>query len=531
MTHTVGTLSNKTKLGMTGMVRAGVIAALSAVVAALLPWGGSPASGAGLAFTYTSIKPVPIGTNEAQSIVVGGQLYLFGGFDVTKTTFTPTSRAWRYDPDANTWTALATMPVNGITHSGIATDGVRYVYYAGGSASADNATQQVFGSTDAFMYDTVANTYTRLPSLPAPRMGGGLGYVGGKLYYFGGNNITRTQDTGDTWMLDLSGGATSWVAEAPMPDPRNHIGFATQNGLIYAVGGQHLDKSSTAQGELDSYDPATNVWTVLPAMPLPRGHVMDSTFFLDGDLVVAAGWTTSNVSAAVLAYDPVAQTWTAWPNLPEARTSTTVKGVSGGRFVYCCGSAGTSSATGWIATPSVPPVTTPPGSPTVTATPQPQPDPTPTTAPPTTVPPTTPAPTTVPPTTAPPTTAPPTTAPPTTPPVSSTPPPSSSPPPAPKLTLTAVAVHPSTAVASAGGSALVSYKLSHAAKVTLVLEQCNATTCPQVGRDTVSAPAGTSHVSLHALTGREKLVVAHYRIVVSAPGVASVTLHFVVVAG
>ena len=270
------------------------------------------------------------------------------------------------------------MPVNGITHAGIATDGSRFIYYAGGSASAANATQQVFGSTDAFSYDTVTGTYTRLPSLPAPRMGGGLGWVGGKLYYFGGNNITRTQDTGDTWMLDLAGEPTSWVAEAPMPDPRNHIGFATSGGLIYAVGGQHLDKSSTAQGELDRYDPASNTWTTLPAMPLPRGHVMDSTFFLDGHLVVAAGWTTTNVSAAVLAYNPATATWAAWPNLPEPRTSTTVKGLSGGRIFYCCGSAGTSSASGWIGVPSVPPT----GSPT--ATPSPQPTAVPTTTPPTT---------------------------------------------------------------------------------------------------------------------------------------------------
>ena len=207
---------------------------------------------------------MPFGTNEAQSVVLGDQLYIFGGFDTTKATFTPTNRAWRYDPATNHWSALPTMPVNGITHSGIATDGVRYIYYAGGSASAANATQQVFGTVDAWRYDTVAGTYTALPNMPDARSAGGLGYVGGKLYHFGGNNLSRTQDGSETWMLDLAGERPRWVNEASLPDPRNHIGFATINGQIYAVGGQYGSDSRTARGSLDRYDPATNAWTVLP---------------------------------------------------------------------------------------------------------------------------------------------------------------------------------------------------------------------------------------------------------------------------
>ena len=488
-------------------VRVAVAAALGAGLVAALPLGGAPAAGAGLAFSYSSIAPVPIGTNEAQSIVLGDKLYLFGGFDITKTTYTPTSRAWRYDPDTNHWTGLPAMPVNGITHAGIATDGSRYIYYAGGSASSDNATQQVFGTVDAWRYDTVDGTYTQLPDMPQARSAGGLGYVDGKLYYFGGNNLTRTQDGSETWMLDVAGGATSWVDEAPLPDPRNHVGFATMNGQIYAVGGQYGSDSRTAQGALDRYDPASNTWTVLPDMPLPRGHVMDSTFVLDGDLVVAGGWTTTNVSAAVLAYDPVARTWASWPNLPQARTSTTVKGISGGRFVFCCGSAGTSAATGWIANPAVPPTSTP--APPVTTTPLPQPRPTVTPSP---------VPTTT-----------------TLPVVTTSPAPSSSPaPPVLGLILPGlahVAVHPSTVRALVGGGAQVSYTLNRAGRLTLVLERCAQGVCHKVDRLTVAAPGGVSHVSLHALTGHQHLAAAHYRIVVSTSAVPSVTLHFVVVGG
>jgi hypothetical protein len=115
--------------------------------------------------------------------------------------------------------------------------------------------------------------------------------------------------------------------------------------------------------------------------------------------------------------------------------------------------------------------------------------------------------------------------------VSPTPSPSGSPTPPVKLTLTGVAVHPSTVKASIGGTAEVSYKLSRSAKVTLTLQQCFTNGCFSVNKKSVAAPKGASHVSLHAITGKTKLPVAHFRIVVSAPGVPAVTLHFVVAGG
>lgn len=517
---------------------------LLALLALLAPLGWSAAEGAAPAFTYRSIAAMPFGTNEAESVVVNDKLYVFGGFDTTKATFTPTSRAWVYDPAANTWHLLATMPVNGITHAGIATDGTRYVYYAGGNASAQNATQQVYGSTDAFRYDTVSNVFSRMPSLPSPRSAGGLAYVAGRLYYFGGNNLDRTQDPSDVWMLDVADGSTRWVSEAPLPNPRNHMGWGVINGEIYAVGGQYVDLSNLAQSSLDRYDPASNTWTVLANMPIARSHIMDSTFVLNGQLVVAGGWTTTAVSAAVLAYDPASNTWSTLPNLPEARTSATAKSISGGRFLFCCGSAGSSAQTGWIALPS--------GTPAPTGTAPgttPTPAGTPTSNGPTTKPPTS-KPTTSKPTvsTSPghPTSAGPTSSQPApilaaptlgsatspTPTGTPGPGPSLSPTPSPPRQLLArlsgLALRPSTVRAAHAGAVLVAYRLSHSARVTLVLRRCTSSGCSVLVTQTVGSPAGAQHVSLHTLTGHGVLSVAHYRVDVTAAGGRTTTLHLVV---
>ncbi len=81
-------------------------------------------------------------------------------------------------------------------------------------------------------------------------------------------------------------------------------------------------------------------------MPLGRGHIMTSTFVMDGRIVVAGG--TGNGArwlSSVVAYDPAADLWAALPSLPVARAATVV-GAVGGRLIGATGLGGTDAATG-----------------------------------------------------------------------------------------------------------------------------------------------------------------------------------------
>ncbi|MDX6213372.1 MAG: hypothetical protein QOF82_2459 [Frankiales bacterium] len=442
-----------------------------AVLAAVVLAGAAPvphtltATAGGPAYTYSPIRSMPVGTTEAQSVVLHDKLYVLGGFDVLKDCCTPTDRAWAFDPAANAWTALPHLPNHGVSHAGIDSDGSRYIYYAGGYAADAAATNQVYGTTDVWRFDTATGGYARMPSLPQARAAGGLAYRAGKLYYFGGANLARTTDSRDVWILDVAAGSTTWVPGAAMPNPRNHLGWAVINGLIYAVGGQHLNDSSTAQAELDRYDPASNAWTRLSAMPVARSHVMDTTFVLGGRLVVVGGWTTTSVSASVTAYDPGTNTWQSWPDAPQARTSATAKSISAGRFVFCCGSAGTSNSNGWLATPA-PPVPPPP----TPAPPQPRPR---------------------------------------------------------AAALSHVTIHPSTVRAARAGRVSAAFRLNRSAKVEAVLRRCLAPRCTVVARTGFSAPPGPSHVSLLALAHRRALPAAHYRLTLTPAAGRAVTVRLV----
>lgn len=306
-------------------------------------------------FTFQGIKAQPVGVSEAQGEVVGGKLYVFGGFDSLKSCCTPTNRAQVYDPAANTWTPLKAMPGTGVTHTGMATDGTR-IYYAGGyvgKVAGDGSwSGQIFGTTDAWVYTPASNTYTRLPALPVPLSAGQLEYLNGKLHYFGATNPERTEDLGDHYVLGVAAGAKAWTRAATMPHPRQHMGSAVIGGKIYAIGGQTgHDEHLVTQSFVDVYDPATDTWTAAAPLVPARSHIANSTFVLDGRIVVAGGETAHNKTMAnVDAYDPATDRWTALTPLPQARASS-VAGPLGDGFLYTGGNA---TAQGWKATAQQP---------------------------------------------------------------------------------------------------------------------------------------------------------------------------------
>jgi uncharacterized repeat protein (TIGR01451 family) len=289
---------------------------------------------------YQPIADQPFGVSEGQGEVVGGKLYTFGGFDSTKACCTPTKRAYVYDPAANTWTAIADLPHTnggGVTHAGVTNDGSA-IYLAGGYISNAGNTNQIFGTKEVWRYDVSSNTYTPLPSLPVERAAGQLEYLDGKLHYFGGTNLARTEDTDEHFVLDLAGGATVWIEAAPLPNPRNHLGSAVLNGKVYAVGGQHgHDSALTTQSAVHAYDPGTDTWNEVAALPSGRGHIAGGTFVLEGRILVAGGETAHGSSIAeVVSYDPSTNQWSQLTPLPQARASGVGGPVSGG-FLYTSG--------------------------------------------------------------------------------------------------------------------------------------------------------------------------------------------------
>jgi N-acetylneuraminic acid mutarotase len=281
------------------------------------------------AIDWGTAKGQPLLTHEVYGEAVNGKLYIFGGYDVNKRPgWTPTKRAFVYNPATDGWSAIADLPqtptgsgFGGITHCGLTNDGTD-IYFAGGYTSNAAGTGQLFGTKQVWKYNIAFNNYTRLPDLPQALATGQLRYLNGKIHYMGGANLSR-QDVAVHYALDLNNLAAGWKTLASLSNPANHPGSAVYNGKIYFLGGAHLkDESTMAQKTLEVYDEATNKWTNLAPMPVGKDHIASDVVVMGSRILVLGGETAHNVlSKLVSAYTPATNTWEELTPLPVGKSA------------------------------------------------------------------------------------------------------------------------------------------------------------------------------------------------------------------
>ncbi len=112
--------------------------------------------------------------------------------------------------------------------------------------------------------------------------------LNGKIYVFGGftrpANIAAWQQTNRAWVYDPASDA--WKELAAMPTPRG-AGWAVEaGGKFYVIGGAQANLRGNptapfthgtpqlALGTMEEYDPATNQWRSRESMPTPRNHLL-----------------------------------------------------------------------------------------------------------------------------------------------------------------------------------------------------------------------------------------------------------------
>eukprot|EP00035_Acanthoeca_spectabilis_P014745 m.286417 g.286417 ORF g.286417 m.286417 type:complete len:929 (-) comp16210_c0_seq2:80-2866(-) len=236
---------------------------------------------------------------ESQGVGFEGSLYYFGGFSQNWATMNKKSS--RYDAGSGAWSSLPDIPLpsdprtgDGITHMGNAIwPAGRKIILAGGLGLGFVTSQgwpHATSRAEVYALDVDAETWSRLPNLPASRGGLCIGIVGNVLYAFGGGsygalgngNSGFFGDHTDTWSLDLTNPSSGWVTRASMHVARNHLGAAVVNGKVYALGGQEdEDEGCSNKNVVEEYNPTTDTWTILPGMPQKLGHIAPSVLYPD----------------------------------------------------------------------------------------------------------------------------------------------------------------------------------------------------------------------------------------------------------
>jgi N-acetylneuraminic acid mutarotase len=259
--------------------------------------------------TGVEITPSPIPRFEAVAAVAGGKLYLLGGFYTTDLQASPHCDA--YDPVSDSWTRLADTPLP-VTHAGVAVANGE-VWVVGGFVGNHPGA----ATAEVWRYNVAGNTWAPGPSLPEPRGSGALVEINGELHFFGGVKADRDTDCADHWALRLDDDNGTWHPRAPMLTARNHLSGAALNGKIHAIGGQFRHDFAPLDLDLhDAYDPATDSWTRLAPLLLPRSHSEPGTFVHAGLIIIAGGRSNRDkVLYDIDAYDPVSDRWRSLPGL------------------------------------------------------------------------------------------------------------------------------------------------------------------------------------------------------------------------
>lgn len=272
------------------------------------PDGSAQPSLAVASNSWTEKAPMPVpgdiyGVSAGVAPNAAGQsiLYTFGG--TTSGDGTSGFLILAYNPATNTWTRKASS-VHAFYTNGVGRIGSR-LYFAGGedfgsgSRAALNAT---------YAYDPASDRLIRQADMPKFTAEGVSGVINGKLYVLPG------MCSGDGWpnpaycetepirlFYRFNPTTNTWSTRRPAPRYHRLGAAGVINNKFYVAGGFKGDQPVAA---LDIYDPATNSWTAGAPMPLPgfaRGTV------LDGKLYVLA-WTSTGLHTYV--YSPATNTWT-----------------------------------------------------------------------------------------------------------------------------------------------------------------------------------------------------------------------------
>lgn len=230
--------------------------------------------------TWARKKDMPAYQHHVAITEHNGKIYTFGGYKLPESgpaTWIPLNTAWEYDPQNDSWRALAPVPQARGSSSAIVVNGK--IHLIGGATLPFEMKNTNFhpslnvsvGTHE--VYDIASNSWSKRADLPTPRNHAAAGAINGKIYIVGGRagSVFIPNALNVDIVEEYDPATDQWQLRAPMPTPRSAAAWGVHNGKVIVAGGEirHRDFWGTYTA-VESYDPVSNSWTRLAPMPLPR---------------------------------------------------------------------------------------------------------------------------------------------------------------------------------------------------------------------------------------------------------------------
>ncbi len=268
--------------------------------------------------------PQPLAGNSVAAW--NGKLLVAGG-----TYWSPEKKMWvdradAFDPVANRWESLPSLPSIHGDAPCLVVDNVPYIFGGG----HDGSTTTTAWSLRSGGWKTEAAL-----TLPAPRKSMAAAVIGKTAYLIGGFEIPNDMNSGRRTVWAWTAGGKGWEVRAPVPGVvRFNPAVAVVGGKILMAGGATMDHGKLENlSDILSYDPATNSWSTVGH--LPHASRAGSGESADGKLLIIGGYA-DNFETAILVFDPATGKTTPAGQLPHgladarfARIGNKIYGVGG----------------------------------------------------------------------------------------------------------------------------------------------------------------------------------------------------------
>ncbi len=203
---------------------------------------------------------------------------------------------WEFDPnlpEGSRWTAKAALPV---AHGFVpATAIAGYIYTAGGSVISGTTLED---STDSYKYDPVADQWTTIASVPRPVGETRAVNFNGKMWVLGGG---RTDPNPSNVVNKYSPDTNTWTISPSFAVGRRNFPADTNGYTLFIAGG--YDAANTIQTSMEITELceflATPTATSTPTATATASPVCTPFFTENFDGVAApalpVGWTATNI--------------------------------------------------------------------------------------------------------------------------------------------------------------------------------------------------------------------------------------------
>ena len=259
-------------------------------------------------------EAMPLPRTEVSAATVGNEIVVLGGFTSDGGAST---RADAYAPARDRWRRLPDLPVG--VHHAMAVGARGRAYVLGG--------YDVSGTPLRTVYVLERGRWRTLPRMPFARAAAGAAVARGKIVVAGGVTSGATRLARNGLSFDL---ATHRWSVVPGPSPREHLGAASFDGVVYAVAGR-TSGLDTNLLTFESYRPGDRAWRRLQPVPDSRGGTGAAA--LAGHVVSVGGEEPAGTIAEVLAYRVADRRWIRLDDLRTPRHGVGVAALGGRVYV------------------------------------------------------------------------------------------------------------------------------------------------------------------------------------------------------